>query len=167
MELEITSISRDHFHDDGTTVVDEVAVGWGDATKHRQVLRSAAGRTLRLRLPRGSFLSDGTVLWQDDSLTVVVRRPPENAIVVRFDENTGTDAAARLVRLGYVLGNAHAPIEYTGETLRTPLFTSVSGAKDLLSDVGVVGRVEPVPLASHGWSSTSADHREHHRHDRV
>ncbi|MDS1115264.1 urease accessory protein UreE [Gordonia westfalica] len=166
MELEITSILHSHLHDDGTTVVDEVTVGWGDATKHRQVLTSAAGHTLRLRLPRGSFLSDGSVLWHDDTLTVVVRRPPEDAIVVRLGDNiTGSDAAARLIRLGYVLGNAHAPVEYTGEALQTPLFTSASGATDLLSGVGVVGGVECVPLARHGWSSTSADHREHHRHE--
>jgi urease accessory protein len=107
--------------------IDPLIVGWGDAKKHRRLVRTRAGRELALQLPRGTFLADGAVLHDDGHTVVVVRRPPEDAIVVDLtadlDTATGAEAVRRALLLGYQLGNQHAPVELAGTELRTPLMT--------------------------------------------
>ncbi|SDF64052.1 urease accessory protein [Blastococcus aurantiacus] len=138
--------------------VDPVDVPWGDARKHRQALRTAGGRDVVVRLPRGSFLADGAVLVEDGATVVVVRRPAEDAIVLPFADNTGADAVRRALLLGYLLGNQHAPLEVSATELRTPLLTGPGTARKLLEDLHLHGRVDTVALAAHGWTNTSADH---------
>lgn len=144
--------------------VDPVDVGWGDAAKHRRRVRTVAGRELELRLPRGTFLTDGTVVDDDGTTVTVVRRPPEDAVVV--DLPTGGDAstARGLLLLGHRLGNQHAPVELTGTELRTPLLTGAATAEAALAALGLPGGVRRVPLAAHGWSSTSSDRPPDHHH---
>lgn len=144
--------------------IETVDVGWGDARKHRQILRTACDRELALRLPRGSFLADGSVLDDDGSTVVAVRRPPEDAIVVPLHLPPDPETMRRALLLGHRLGNRHAPIELTTTELRTPLTTSAPAAERMLAELGLPGVVRRVPLAAHGWSSTSADHRQGHTH---
>ena len=142
---------------------DPVDVGWGDATRHRRLVRTAAGRELALQLPRGTFLADGAVLADDGVTAAVVRRPPEPAVVVSL-ENADPRA---VVLLGYLLGNQHAPVEIVGTRLRAPLLTGPDTARRALADLGLPPEdvtVGEVPLAAHGWSRTSAEHREGHHH---
>jgi urease accessory protein len=139
-------------------VVDPVDVPWGDARKHRQTVRTAGGRDVVLRLPRGSFLAEGAVVADDGATVVAVRRPPEDAIVLAFADNTGPDAVRRALLLGYLLGNQHAPLEVSATELRTPLLTGPGTARQLLHDLHLHGRVDAVALAAQGWTNTSADH---------
>src|SRR5690606_33656865 len=88
-----------------------VDIGWGDAAKHRQIGRTDTGVQVRIILPRGTFLRDGAVLADDGEQIVVVRRPEEPALAVSFDDNCGADGARRMLLLGYLLGNQHAPID--------------------------------------------------------
>ena len=117
-------------------------------------------------LPRGSFLADGAVIADDGEHVVVVRRPPEPAVTVRFAHNTGVDCARRLLVLGYIFGNQHAPIDLTDEAVAAPLFTSPEAAAALLADLGIEGSVRNVPLAPAGWARTSGDQSggRHHNH---
>jgi len=144
-----------------------VDIGWGDATKARQLVVSDTGLQVRIMLPRGSFLADGAVIADDGEYVVVVRRPPEPAVTVRFAHNTGVDGARRLLVLGYLLGNQHAPIDLTGDAIAAPLFTSAEAARALLADLGIDGTVGDVPLAPAGWARTSGDQTNghHHHHD--
>lgn len=152
--------------DQSEGTIDTVTVSWGDATKHRQILTTAAGVEVRLQLPRGSFLADGCVLWAEAGTRIVVRRPPEAALVVRFADNADDPHLHRhLVRLGYTLGNQHAPIELTDDGIATPLFTGADAALTMLASLGITGTVESIPLARHGWSNTSADNHGLHHHD--
>jgi urease accessory protein len=144
---------------------DVVTVGWGDARKHRRVVRTEGGRELALQLPRGTFLADGAVLADDGNTAVVVRRPPEPALVLDLTRCSGRDDVRRALLLGYQLGNQHAPLEITDTEVRAPLMTGADTARRALADLGLVGRVVDVPLAAHGWSTTSSDHHEGHRHD--
>lgn len=146
----------------GGLTVEHVSIAWGDARKHQRIVTTSAGRELRIRLPRGTFLTEGSVLWADDETAVVVRRPAEDAIVVEFADNTGPDAVRRALLLGYLLGNQHAPLDVTAARVATPMMTGAETARRTLRDLGLVGDVRPVPLACHGWSNTSADH--HHEH---
>jgi urease accessory protein len=137
-----------------------IDVGWGDARKHRQLVRTTAGRELAIDLPRGTLLAAGSVLWDDGRTVVVVRRPPEDAIVLEFAQNSGIDTFRRALLLGYLLGNQHAPLQLTPTELRTPLMTAPDVARQVLADLEVRGSVTRVPLAEHGWTTTSADHHE-------
>lgn len=137
-----------------------VSIGWGDATKQRQLVTADSGLQVRILLPRGTFLADGAVIADDGAQVVVVRRPPEPAISARFDQN---DPRSMLL-LGYVLGNQHAPVCVDADGIAAPLFTSPHAAQHLLADLGVVGKVADVPLAVDGWSRTSADGHAGHTH---
>ncbi|MED5803102.1 urease accessory protein UreE [Gordonia sp. Z-3] len=141
---------------------DRVDIGWGDARKHRQILTTANGGVVKLQLPRGTFLRDGDVLADDGDTVVVVRRTAEPAIAVDFSANGGSDGARRMLLLGYLLGNQHAPLQVTTDRVVTPLMTSASTAAETLAALHVHGHVTDVPLAPHGWSNTSADHHHHH-----
>jgi urease accessory protein len=140
--------------------VHHVDIGWGDASKHRQRVTTDAGFEVLIQLPRSSFLYDGAVISDDGVTVVVVRRPPEPAIRVRFADNTGR----ALLILGHLLGNQHAPVEVDEEGLTAPLFTSVAAAWQLLADLGLVGEVGDVVMARNGWSRTSADNHASHHH---
>lgn len=137
-----------------------IDIGWGDAAKHRQVVTADTGVTVRITLPRGTFLRDGMVLADDGVNAVVVRRPPEPAIRVRFADNTGRN----LLLLGHLLGNQHAPVDVDDESVSAPLFTSADAARQMLAELGIVGEVCDAAMAPQGWVATSADHHAGHRH---
>lgn len=137
-----------------------VDIGWGDAGKHRQLITTDTGIEVRITLPRSTFLFDGAVIADDGTNAVVVRRPPEPAIRVRFADNTGQ----ALLLLGHLLGNQHAPIDVDEDAVTVPLFTSADAARQMLADLGVVGRVHDAALAPSGWARTSADHHAGHHH---
>lgn len=141
--------------------VHHVDIGWGDAVKPRQLVTADTGVRVRILMPRGTLLHDGAVIADDGEQVVVVRRPAEPAVVARFDQN---DPRAMLL-LGYVLGNQHAPVDISADSVAAPLFTSAHAAEHLLTDLGVVGKVADVPLAADGWSRTSASHAHSHSHD--
>ncbi len=140
--------------------VHHVDIGWGDAGKHRQRVTTDAGSEVQIQLPRGSFLADGAVISDDGVNLVVVRRPPEPAIRVRFADNTGR----ALLVLGHLLGNQHAPVDVDEEGLTAPLFTSADAARHLLADLGLVGEISDIAMARTGWSRTSADDHAGHHH---
>lgn len=137
-----------------------VEIGWGDAGKHRQLVTTDTGIEVRITLPRSTFLFDGAVVADDGVNAVVVRRPPEPAIVVRFADNTGQ----ALLLLGHLLGNQHAPIDVDEHSVTVPLFTSADAARQMLADLGVNGQIHDAPMAPSGWSRTSADHHAGHHH---
>ncbi|MGB3354460.1 MAG: urease accessory protein UreE [Mycobacterium sp.] len=141
-----------------------VDIGWGDAAKHRQVVTSDSGLEVRITLPRGAFLRDGAVICDDGTDVVVVRRPAEPALTVRFDDNDGPEAARRMLLLGYLLGNQHAPIDVGGDALAAPLFTSAQAARQMLTELGVTGDVGSAVMATDGWSRTSAETHAGHHH---
>lgn len=141
-------------------ILHHVDIGWGDAGKHRQLVTTDTGIEVRITLPRSTFLFDGAVIADDGVNAVVIRRPPEPAIRVRFADNTGQ----ALLLLGHVLGNQHAPIDVDENSVTVPLFTSADAARQMLADLGIVGEVHDAAMASSGWSQTSADHHAGHHH---
>jgi urease accessory protein len=141
-----------------------VDIGWGDAAKHRQIGRTDTGLQVRIILPRGAFLRDGAVLADDGEQIVVVRRPEEPALAVSFDDNCGADGARRMLLLGYLLGNQHAPIDVADDRVAAPLFTSEAAARQMLAELQITGDIKPVAMAARGWSRTSADAHAGHHH---
>lgn len=141
-----------------------VDIGWGDAAKHRQVVTTDTGRVVYVTLPRGTFLRAGAVIADDGNEVVVVRRPAEEAVTVRFADNLGAVGARRMLLLGYLLGNQHAPVDVSEDRVAAPLFTSRQAAEDVLAELGVIGEVAMIALASDGWSRTSSDSHVGHHH---
>ncbi|MGN7779341.1 urease accessory protein UreE [Mycolicibacterium sp. 22603] len=137
-----------------------VDIGWGDAGKHRQLVTTDTGIEVRIMLPRGAFLHHNAVIADDGHAVVVVRRPAEPAIRVRFDDNT----ARAMLMFGHLLGNQHAPVDVDDDGVTVPLFTSADAARDMLATMGVVGEVTELALAGHGWARTSADDHAGHHH---
>ncbi|CAN7614585.1 urease accessory protein UreE [Mycolicibacterium frederiksbergense] len=137
-----------------------VDIGWGDAGKHRQLVTTETGIEVRIMLPRGAFLRHDMVIADDGVNVVVIRRPREPAIRVRFADNT----ARAMLLLGHTLGNQHAPIDVDHDTLTAPLFTSATAAREMLAGLGVIGEVTEMAMATDGWSATSADHHAGHHH---
>ncbi|GAA2540438.1 hypothetical protein [Mycolicibacterium diernhoferi] len=137
-----------------------VDIGWGDAGKHRQLVTADTGTQVRIMLPRGSFLHHDAVIADDGTDVVVVRRPAEPAIRVRFADNT----ARAMLLLGHLLGNQHAPVDVDVDTLTAPLFTSTAAARDMLAELGVIGEVIETAMAVDGWAATSSDHHAAHHH---
>ena len=137
-----------------------VDIGWGDAGKHRQLVTTDTGTEVRIMLPRGSFLYQDAVIADNGTDVVVVRRPAEPAIRVRFADNT----ARAMLLLGHLLGNQHAPVDVDVDILTAPLFTSAAAAREMLAELGVIGEVVDAAMAGHGWSATSSDHHAGHHH---
>ncbi|MCV7430556.1 urease accessory protein UreE [Mycolicibacterium bacteremicum] len=137
-----------------------VDIGWGDAGKHRQLVTADTGIEVRIMLPRGAFLRHGAVIADDGGDVVVVRRPAEPAIRVRFADNS----ARAMLLLGHLLGNQHAPVDVDEDAVTVPLFTSADAAREMLAGIGVVGEVIEMALAGHGWARTSADDHAGHHH---
>ena len=137
-----------------------VDIGWGDAGKHRQLVTADTGIEVRIMLPRGVFLRHGAVIADDGGAVVVVRRPAEPAIRVRFADNS----ARAMLLLGHLLGNQHAPVDVDEDAVTVPLFTSADAAREMLAGIGVVGEVIEMALAGQGWARTSADDHAGHHH---
>ncbi|MDG4665619.1 urease accessory protein UreE [Mycobacterium sp. 236(2023)] len=144
--------------------VHHVDIGWGDAAKHRQAVTADTGLVVQITLPRGTFLRDDAVIADDGTDIVVVRRPAEDAIVVSFGDNDGIAGARRMLLLGYLLGNQHAPIDVDEGSAAAPLFTSTGAALELLASLGIAGEIRQTPLATHGWTRTSSDSHAGHHH---
>ncbi|WP_241472774.1 urease accessory protein UreE [Mycolicibacterium neoaurum] len=137
-----------------------VDIGWGDAGKHRQLVTTDTGIEVPIMLPRGVFLHHDAVIADDGHAVVVVRRPAEPAIRVRFADNT----ARAMLMLGHLLGNQHAPVDVDDDGMTVPLFTSADAARDMLATMGVTGEVTELALAGRGWARTSADDHVGHHH---
>jgi urease accessory protein len=137
-----------------------VDIGWGDAAKHRQLVTADTGVEVQIMLPRGAFLHHDAVIADDGTAVVIVRRPAEPAIRVRFADNT----ARAMLLLGHTLGNQHAPVDVDIDTLTAPLFTSAEAAREMLAGLGVIGEVTEMAMATDGWSATSSDQHAGHHH---
>lgn len=133
--------------------VERLPVPAVEAGRRRLRRDTDRGTDVAVDLPAGRFLADGAVLADDGERIVVVRRPPEPALVVRLDLATPPeellDAA---VRLGHAFGNQHVPVEVDGAEVRVHLTTSAQVAEETVQRLGLRGaRIEhaSVPLSRH------------------
>ena len=122
-----------------------------EAARRRLRRHTDAGTDVAIDLPAGAYLADGVVLADDGARVVVVRRPPEAALVVVLDaaQDPGR-LAAQAVRLGHAFGNQHVPVEVEGCEVRIPLTTSEAVARATVERLDLRGAriaVARVPLA--------------------
>lgn len=102
-----------------------LAVGSDEAQRRRLRAATAAGTTIAVDLPRGSFLRQHAVLDDDGERIIVVERSPEPALVIRLDSSL----APRLLleqaaRVGHWAGNQHLLVEAAGYEIRVRIATT-------------------------------------------
>ena len=119
---------------------DPLEVGSEEAPRRRLRGVTAGGIEVALDLPRGSFLSEGTVLHDDGEGIIVVERKPEPALVVRLDPSLPT---ARLVeetsRVGHWAGNQHLLLETVGTEIRIRITAPAELMLRAIAPLGLTG----------------------------
>jgi urease accessory protein len=85
----------------GSRRVERVVLSSGDLAKHRQRVKTDAGREIGISLPHGAALKDGDVLHADADVVIVVEQAEEDLLrlLPRSPEEFGV--------LGYQVGNLH------------------------------------------------------------
>jgi urease accessory protein len=143
-----------------------VPVAWDEATR-RRLRRAAADQTdVAIDLASGGYLADGAVLADDGERVLVVSRPTERALVVRFDLRL---SPARLVEqalaVGHAFGNQHVPVDIEDGEARVPLTTSEAIARETVEALELEGAtlaIDGVALGERRPLSNGHGHRHEH-----
>ena len=85
----------------GSRKIERIVLDSAELAKHRQRVKTDAGREVGLSLPHGSTLKDGDVLHVDDGVAIVVSQAEEDLLRIhpRSPEEFGY--------MGYQVGNLH------------------------------------------------------------
>jgi urease accessory protein len=159
--------------------VERLAVTYVDASKRRLRGRTDAGSDVAVDLPRGTYLEDASVLFDDGERIVVAERVHEDALVIRFSPSLDQAELVRQAALaGHAFGNQHVPVEVVDGEICVPITTSreiarataerleLDGAELRFARVPF-GRRRPVGVA-HSHPAPSHDHGHGggaHRHE--
>jgi urease accessory protein len=129
--------------------VERVSIHAVEAERRRLRRVTDAGTDVALDLPAGAYLADGAVLVDDGTRIVVVRRPPEPALVVRLDRALAPETLVeQAARLGHAFGNQHVPVEVDGCEVRVHLTTSMAIARATVERLGLErARIEEASVA--------------------
>jgi urease accessory protein len=92
-------------------VVETITLSTDDLNRHRLMARTNQGNDVAIAIPRDSKLSDGAVLYLDDSRAVIVRAAQQKWL--RLSPKSASDA----VELGYSAGNLHWRVRFEGADL--------------------------------------------------
>jgi urease accessory protein len=90
---------------------DLAALTWEERCKTRQTVTTQGGREIGIKLPTGTRLLPGTLLYVGDGFHVLVAAAPENIWLIQ-----ATDAP-QLARVAYEIGNRHFAIEFGDGTV--------------------------------------------------
>jgi len=106
---------------------DTLAITSEDARRRRLRAATAAGTSVAVDLPRGSFIAHDAVLHDDGQRIVVAERAPEPALVVRLDASLPTEALlAQSALVGHWAGNQHLLMETAGHEHCVRIATSAA-----------------------------------------
>lgn len=135
-------------------------IAWDEASKRRFRRETRVGTDVTVDLPRGSYLAEGDVLFDDGTSIVVIERVPERALVVRFDPATAPERLiAQALTLGHAFGNQHAPVDLDGLEARMPLTTSEEIARATVESLQLDAvEIEVADVALGRQASITAGH---------
>ena len=118
--------------------VDWIDVPSFEATKRIMRCKTELGTEIAIELPRGSYLSDGAVIADTGDVIIVIRRQPEDALVIRFDRTADPEILVEdVAKVGHAFGNQHLPMEVDGLEIRVPITTSQSVMEHTLEHIGL------------------------------
>lgn len=116
----------------------EVHVSWDEASRRRLRRRASDGTDVAIDLDDGGYLADGQVLADDGERVLVVTRPAESALVIRFDPNLPPGRLLdQALMVGHAFGNQHAPLDIACFEVRVPLTTSEAVARATVDGLGL------------------------------
>jgi urease accessory protein len=144
----------------------EVPVAWDEASR-RRLRRAAADDTdVAIDLEDGDYLRDGAVLADDGERVLVVTRPLEPALVVRFDLRLSTSRLVeQALAVGHAFGNQHVPVDVVGGEARVPLTTSEAVARATVEALELEGATLTVAgVALGARQPLSIGHGHQHEH---
>jgi urease accessory protein len=117
-----------------------VPVAWDEASRRRLRREADDGSDVVIDLQSAAYLADGAVLHDDGERVLAVVRPPERALVVRFDATLSAgELVAQALALGHAFGNQHVPIDIEDGEARMPLTTSEAIARATVAELGLEG----------------------------
>lgn len=87
------------------SIADFVVLTWEERERSRQRLRTSGGREIALKLPTGTRLPPGTVLFAGEGFHIEVVAAEEDVWVARVDD------PATLARVAYEIGNRHFAVD--------------------------------------------------------
>ena len=103
----------------GDQEIDLVPLNWEDRQRSRQRITISAGREVGLALPTGSILTPGDILFQNETLQIMVTGQPEQGSRVSVDQQ-------EFGLICYQVGNLHQPISLQGDQILLPYHRSIS-----------------------------------------
>ena len=111
----------------GDRNVDLVSLEWYETNKRILHKKSGSGNDIVIKfLSEGQSLTDGDILWQDETTVIVVEIQQCEAIII-----TPT-SMHQMASVCYEIGNKHLPLFYDGDTImipfEAPLFKLLSAA---------------------------------------
>ncbi|GGI99486.1 urease accessory protein UreE [Alicyclobacillus cellulosilyticus] len=95
---------------DGRTV-ERIRLSSHDLAKRLLRVTTDAGREVGIRLPEGTELRDGDILWMDDRVAIVIDVLPEELLVV------GPRSLREMGEVAHQLGNRHIPVQFADDLL--------------------------------------------------
>src|ERR1700690_3882806 len=107
----------DHLPSDAppsSSVPDLLVLTWDERTKTHQRVTTHAGREIGIKLPTGSQLLAGIVLYGGDNFHVEVAAACEDVWLIE------TADVRALLRVAYEIGNRHFPIDIGDDTVAVP-----------------------------------------------
>jgi len=116
---------------------------------------TAAGRIVRVSLPRGTELQDGDVLLKEGQWAVVVRAAEEDLLLIQPKSD-----ALEWSATCYQLGNLHRPARFLPDGILTPYDPM---ALQVLSSLAVVVERVRRPFVGRRFGAAGAHH--HHGED--
>ncbi|RUT04598.1 urease accessory protein UreE [Dulcicalothrix desertica PCC 7102] len=121
-----------------------------ERTRSRHRFETEDGKTVFLRLPRGTVLQDGDILLDEtNEIRVRIVAKPEAVITVTAHHEID------LLRAAYHLGNRHVPVEITPQYLR---LAPDSVLQSMLEHLGL----HVIPEISTFYPETGAYGHHHH-----
>lgn len=109
-------------------IIDFVNLEWYETNKRILHKKSKSGKEIVMKfMSEAPELTDGDILWQDETSVIAVEIQPCESIIVR------PDSMYQMASLCYEIGNKHLPLFYINKEILVPydepLFTLLSAAQ--------------------------------------
>jgi urease accessory protein len=147
---EFTRVIKDHGSEEG---IDRVILTFHQREKSRLKVTTESGEEVGLFLPRGTILSGGDILTNDNGDRLEVVSANEKVSTVTADSPHG------LLRIAYHLGNRHVPLQVEPEWLR---YAQDSVLDEMVTLLGGHVFAEEAPL--HPENGAYGGGHSHHSH---
>ena len=121
--------------------IDVVLIEWYETSKRILHKRSKSGKEIVIKfMNEAQSLTEGDILWQDETSVIAVEIPPCEAIIIR------PNSMYKMASLCYEIGNKHLPLFYDNDEITVPFEAPLF---KLLSAAGYEPKKESRKLLNH------------------